>query len=99
MSVLINSSGASMTTMNGKVVDKKDFQVNYDGKKMIISGHNNNKTFKKKLTKTDILKLLSKPANKHTLNQRLIKDFGMMTSSTTTRSKKTKKNYKKSNRK
>ena len=93
MSVLINSSGESMTTINGKVVDKKDFQVNYDGKKMIISGHNNNKTFKKKLTKNDILKLLAKPANKHTLNQRLIKDFGMM-KSTITRTKKTKRNNK-----
>jgi hypothetical protein len=79
-----------MTTINGKVVDKKDFQVNYDGKNMIIRGHNNNKTFKKKLSKNDILKLLAKPANKHTLNQRLIKDFGMMTS----RHKKTKRNNK-----
>ena len=91
MSVLINSSSASMTSINGKVVDKKDFQVNYDGKKMIISGHNNNKTFKKKLTKNDILKLLAKPANKHTLNQRLIKDFGMMTASSTLH-KKTRRN-------
>ena len=95
MSVLINSSGASMTTINGKVIDKKDFKANYDGKNMIISGHNNNKTFKKKLTKNDILKLLAKPANKYTLNQRLIKDFGMIT----TRHKKTKKRNNKSKQK
>jgi len=89
MSVFLHSTGELKSTLNGDVITDKAFDVTYDGKHMKITGHDNNKNFSKNLNNDDIMKLISVPSHKMSLNDRLMKDFQIK--SIPKKSKKTKK--------
>ena len=68
-------SVSSEVLVNNKNVDSKRLELDYDGDDMNISGHINDKHFKKKLSNKDILKLLATPCRKTSLMDQLKRDF------------------------
>ena len=68
-------SVSSEILVNNKKVDSKKLDLDYDGDDMNISGHINNKHFKKKISNKNILKLLATPCRKISLVDQLKRDF------------------------
>jgi hypothetical protein len=91
------SSGELKSTLNGNVITDKAFDATYDGKHMKITGHDNKNNFSKNLNNDDIMKLISIPSHKMSLNDRLMKDFQIKSISKKT--KKSKKSISKKSKK
>lgn len=94
MSIYVHSSGETKSIMNGNVTDDKSFDATYNGKNMILTGHDKDKKFNIKMTNDDIMKLLSKPSSNLTLKQRLMNDYNVKPSSIQSAKKRKNKTHK-----
>ena len=105
MSVFMEGVGSIRTMVNGKLVEEKEIKGHYNGSKLEFSTHLNrpmqnikvNKSYS--LNNDDIMKLLSKPSSKLSLEDRIVKDYKLKhkktnRKSSTRKNKKTKNNRK-----
>ena len=75
MSSLIRASSSTKITQNNRIVHDKSSTLQYDGNTLDIYGNKNGKEFVASLTNKDIHNLISLPANKLSLVERLENDL------------------------
>jgi len=87
---------------DGKMVENKDIEMNYDGEKLAIDVRDNGHKKHTVLSKDDIMNVFSQPIRSNNLMSQLKLDFKKPKNTRkkmTKKTKKTKKNNKKSNKK
>ena len=92
MKTFFQSVKGVKTMVNGQIVEDSMLGTRYDGRKLAIDTYNTGKKDHIELDNKDIIKILSRPASAMSLEQRLMRDFGVKTKT------KTKTNRRKTNR-
>lgn len=69
------TQAASLMFVNGQLVQANELKANYDGKHLAIDMNENGRHFSKILNNTDIERILTQPAHKLALEDRLQRDF------------------------
>ncbi len=82
------------TYSNGKIVENKDIEMNYDGEKMSVDVMENGHKKHMVITKDDIMKVFSHPTHSKNLMARLKRDFKPKKTRATKRKHKNKKQRK-----
>lgn len=72
---MTQAQSASLVFVNGQLVQAEELRANYDGKHLAIEMNENGRHFSKILNNTDIERILTQPANKLALEDRLQRDF------------------------
>jgi hypothetical protein len=102
MKTFFSSVNGVKTMVNGQIVEDSMLGTRYDGNTLAIDTYNTGKKDHIELDNKDIMKIMSRPASAMSLEQRLMRDFGMKTNRRKTNRRKTnrrKTNRKKTNRK
>ncbi len=86
---------------DGKMIENKDIEMNYDGEKLAIDVHDDGHKKHMVLSKDDIMKVFSQPMHANNLMTRLKLDFKpkKKTKKHSNKTKKTKKHARKSTNK
>ena len=100
MKTFFQSVNGVKTMVNGQIVEDSMLGTRYDGRKLAIDTYNTGKKDHIELDNKDIMKIMSRPASAMSLEQRLMRDFGVKTTmkSKTKTKTKTKISRKKTNR-
>ena len=94
MKTFFQSVNGVKTMVNGQIVEDSMLGTRYDGMKLAIDTYNTGKKDHIELDNKDIMKIMSRPASAMSLEQRLMRDFGMKTK-TRSNKRKTKSNKRK----
>ena len=79
MKTFFQSVNGVKTMVNGQIVEDSMLGTRYDGRKLAIDTYNTGKKDHIELDNKDIMKILSRPASAMSLEQRLMRDFGVKT--------------------
>lgn len=93
---MTQAQSTSLMFVNGQLVQADELRANYDGKHLAIEMNENGRHFSKILNNTDIERILTQPANKLALEDRLHRDFLGKKGNKSHKSQKTRKGKKKS---
>jgi topoisomerase IA-like protein len=86
-----NVQAVSVAFINGQLVNAEELTANYDGKHLAIDMNKNGHHFSKILNNKDIQQILTQPAHKLALEDRLQRDFlGMKAKTKKAKTKKAK---------
>jgi len=83
MKTFFQSVNGVKTMVNGQIVEDSMLGTRYDGNTLAIDTYNTGKKDHIELDNKDIMKIMSRPASAMSLEQRLMRDFGVMTKSKT----------------
>jgi hypothetical protein len=86
-----NVQAASVAFVNGQLVHAEELTANYDGKHLAIDINKNGRHFSQILNNTDLQQILTQPAHKLALEDRLQRDFLGTKAKTKTKKAKIKK--------
>ena len=93
-----NVQAVSVAFINGQLVNAEELTANYDGKHLAIDVNKNGRHFSKILNNKDIQQILTQPAHKLALEDRLQRDFLGKKNQKTKKRKFNKKNNTKKNK-
>ena len=94
MKTFFQSVNGVKTMVNGQIVEDSMLGTRYDGRKLAIDTYNTGKKDHIELDNKDIMKIMSRPASAMSLEQRLMRDFGVKTTMKSKTKRKTKRKTK-----
>ena len=85
MKTFYQSVNGVKTMVNGQIVEDSMLGTRYDGSTLAIDTYNTGKRDHIELDNKDIMKIMSRPASAMSLEQRLMRDFGVKTNTSQTK--------------